>query len=48
MNGPADPLTSLAEAAVALHELYESLRAAGFTEEQALDLVKSAMRGPQP
>lgn len=45
MNEPSDPITELAAAAVQLHELYEALVAAGFTEDQALDLVRSTMLG---
>jgi len=39
MTSPADPLTAMAEAAVALHEVFKSYVKAGFTEAQALTLV---------
>ncbi|PSK48011.1 hypothetical protein B0E38_06488 [Streptomyces sp. 111WW2] len=42
---PADPITKLATAAVSLHELYTSLIAAGFTEAQAMEIVKAALVG---
>ncbi|WP_157864990.1 hypothetical protein [Streptomyces prasinopilosus] len=42
---PADPISKLAGASVALHELYTSLIKAGFTEAQALELVKAALVG---
>ncbi len=42
---PADPISKLAGAAVALHELYKSLIEAGFTEPQAMDIVKAALLG---
>lgn len=35
---------SLKEAAVALHELYTSLREAGFTEPQALYIITANQR----
>ncbi|MFE9286727.1 hypothetical protein [Streptomyces olivaceus] len=37
---PQDPVTHLAAATVQLHELYGAYIAAGFTEAQALELVK--------
>ena len=40
-EGPSDPLTSLAGAAVTMHELYLSLLSAGFTVDQAFELVKA-------
>lgn len=43
---PADPITQLAGAAVALHELYASFIRAGFTAEQALELVKAVLTKP--
>ena len=36
---PADPMSSLAEGAVQLHEAFEAYKNAGFTEHQALFLV---------
>jgi hypothetical protein len=44
-ESPADPITKLAAAAVSLHELYRSLMEAGFTSEQAMDLVKAVWVG---
>lgn len=38
-GGPTDPITKLAEGAVALHELKVEYMKAGFTEPQALYLV---------
>lgn len=50
MLEPDDPITQLAEAAVATHELFVSYVGAGFTENQALYLVgqtiAAAVRGP--
>lgn len=40
-DNPQPPLTELAAAAVQQHELYRSWVDAGFTEEQALDLLKT-------
>lgn len=37
---PQDPLTGLAEAAISVHQLYCEYRDAGFTIEQAFELVK--------
>lgn len=37
----ADPITSLNEMALTIHELYTSWIGAGFTAEQALELVKA-------
>lgn len=36
---PADPVTDLAAGAAQLHEAYESFVAAGFTEQQAMQMV---------
>ena len=36
---PTDPITGLTEAAVQLHELYESFVEAGFTGPQAMQMV---------
>lgn len=41
----SDEPISLDEAAVMLNELYESYVRAGFTEVQALDLVKELVSG---
>jgi hypothetical protein len=43
MPEPEDPITQLAAAAVQLHELYNSYLAAGFTEPQAFELVKTIL-----
>ncbi|MFJ2110641.1 hypothetical protein ACIOEX_01710 [Streptomyces sp. NPDC087850] len=43
MPEPSDPISQLAEAAVQLHELYLSYISAGFTEGQALDMVKAVL-----
>lgn len=40
-DNPQPPLTELAAAAVQQHELYRSWVDAGFTEDQALDLLKT-------
>ena len=37
---PVDPMNVVQQDAVAAHELYESYVAAGFTESQAMELVK--------
>jgi hypothetical protein len=46
-----DPLSALAMAATATHEMFRSYIAAGFTEQQALYLtaqvLTASMRGPQ-
>lgn len=38
---PEDPLTSLAAEAAMHHEIYDSYVQAGFTETQALELLKT-------
>ncbi|MFE2326103.1 hypothetical protein ACFXD5_19610 [Streptomyces sp. NPDC059385] len=43
MNQPADPITAMASAAIQIHEMYEAFVAAGFTEQQALELTKTAL-----
>lgn len=43
MNDPEDPLTSLMEATVSQHELYQAWVDAGFTETQAFELLKIAV-----
>ena len=40
-NLPQDPITPMAVGATAVHETFRSLVNAGFTEEQALELVKT-------
>lgn len=40
MNEPEDPFGDLTEATVSQHEMYLSWRQAGFTEAQAMDLLK--------
>lgn len=54
MTGPQLPFGVFTSAAVSLHEMKESFVDAGFTEDQAMDLVKttivamfSAGGGPQ-
>lgn len=42
-DAPADPIGKVAAAAVSLHELYTSLCAAGFTQAQAMELVKTIL-----
>lgn len=42
---PQDPFTSMAAAAASMHEMYESLIAAGFTEAQALYITAQALTG---
>ncbi|MEV8474873.1 hypothetical protein [Streptomyces sp. NPDC051173] len=39
MPEPADPITGLAEHAAQLHEMFLAFQHAGFTENQALELV---------
>lgn len=39
-HGPGDPF-SMAESAVAMHEIYISFIDAGFTEDQAMEIVKT-------
>lgn len=38
---PQDPVTALTEVAVQQHEMFIAWAAAGFTEAQALDLLKA-------
>jgi hypothetical protein len=38
-----DPMTQMAENAVHLHEMYISYVDAGFTEDQAFDLIKTIL-----
>lgn len=38
-NGPIDPFTAMSEAATALHTLFVSYIAAGFSVDQALRLI---------
>jgi hypothetical protein len=40
MNSEADPFTELAAGAIQAHELFMAFVEAGFSEAQALDLVK--------
>lgn len=37
------PMTELAAAVVTMHELFTAYRKAGFTERQALELLKAVM-----
>ena len=41
---PLDPLTALAEGAAQMHEMFLAYVQAGFTEQQALYLVDSALK----
>jgi hypothetical protein len=42
-------LSALEESAVRLHEIYKSLMAGGFTEDEALSLIaKMTKSGPNP
>lgn len=42
-NIPPDPFTMMADAAVALHTLFVSYIAAGFSQDQALKLIAYTM-----
>lgn len=42
---PADPVTDLAAGAAQLHELYEAYVGAGFSEQQAMQLLCATIRG---
>ena len=42
-DSPQDPITALAEGAAQLHELYEAHVHAGFTPDQALQIVLTIM-----
>lgn len=44
-DGPRDPFGAMAEAAAAIHEVFLSYVAAGFTESQALYLTACALTG---
>jgi hypothetical protein len=41
---PADPFTALSEGMAQMHEMFASMRKAGFSERQALELTKEMMR----
>jgi len=43
-EGMLEPFTCLLEAAVAMHEMYVTYQAAGFTKDEALYLVGQAVR----
>lgn len=43
VNQPEDPLSLVQQGAIAQHELYLSWRGAGFTEEQAMELLKAVI-----
>lgn len=43
MPEPASPITQLAAGAAQLHEVYLAYRNAGFTEQQAFDLVRALL-----
>jgi hypothetical protein len=40
-DGPADPITTMLEAALSVHELFLAYQQAGFTEPQAFALVQT-------
>jgi len=44
-RSPTPIITALAAMAAQAHELFTSMQAAGFTEEQAMTLVIGMMRG---
>lgn len=46
-DGPLDPISAMAQAAAAMHELYESYREAGFTEGEAIKLIAAIVIGQQ-
>jgi hypothetical protein len=48
MSRDDDFLTPLAQGAAQLRELFEAYVAAGFTERQALQLLKALIRGLTP
>jgi hypothetical protein len=41
--GPQDPMTALTEGAAQQHEMFLAWMAVGFTEDQALELLKTAI-----
>lgn len=44
---PEDPFSVLSQAATMLHELYESMVKAGFTPQQAMEIVLRTISQPQ-
>lgn len=40
-EGPADPVSTLLESAISMHELYLACQEGGFTEQQAFALVQT-------
>lgn len=44
-DGPIDPISTPLEAAIQLHELYQSYQKAGFTKKESLELVKTFLTG---
>ena len=40
---PPDPFGPMAEAAVGIHSMYEAFKEAGFADEQAFELTRTAM-----
>lgn len=42
-DGPADPITTLLEGAITVHELFQAYQAGGFTEQQAFALVQTIL-----
>lgn len=43
----SDELTTLDEMSIHMHELYMSFQRAGFTQEEAFELIKIMVRGTQ-
>ena len=43
----SDDITTLDEMSIHMHELYMSFKRAGFTDEQAFELIKVMVRGSQ-
>lgn len=44
-DDPVDPMTALREAAVQFHELYLEFVKAGFSQQQAIELLKAQIIG---
>jgi len=44
VSDPPDPFSTLAEGMVQMHEMFVSMRKAGFSERQALELTKEMIR----
>jgi hypothetical protein len=41
--GPADPFGPNAEGAISIHQMYEAFLEAGFAQDQAFELTRTAM-----